>query len=146
MRGSLASRSPPQSRSDVDVGRVDQLDQGRGIHFATRPQLHMAPALACSLDQASRVLQQRTKEEADVDVIPERIDVTKRGVVDAGGRTSVVHQLPHVAATLPHAQEPGFCERPQISPLRTQPDIDRGVAFHRRRKAKNVVHRLLNRA
>ena len=74
----------------------------------------MAPAFARSLQQASRVFQQRTKEEADVDVILERVDVAKRGVVHARGRTSIVHQFAHVAATLPHAHEPGFCERAQI--------------------------------
>jgi pimeloyl-ACP methyl ester carboxylesterase len=101
----------------------------------------VAPALARSLQQASRVVQQRTKEEADVDVILERGDVAKRCVVDAGGRTSVVHQFAYVAATLPHAREPGFRERPQIIALRAQPGIDRGVAFHRRREAKYVFHR-----
>jgi hypothetical protein len=51
-----------------------------------------------------------------------------------------VHQLAHIAATLPHAREPGLYERPQIIPLRTQPGIDRGVVFHRRWEAQYVVH------
>ena len=42
---------------------------GLRIHFTTRPELYVAPALARSLQQPSRVLQQLTKEEADVDVI-----------------------------------------------------------------------------
>ena len=100
-----------------------------GIHFTTRPELHVAPALARSLQQASRVLQQRTKEEADVDVILERVDVAKRRVVDAGGRTSVVHQFAHVAAPLPHAHEPGFCERPQIIALRASQASIAGSRF-----------------
>jgi hypothetical protein len=99
------------------------------------------PALARSLQQASRVLQQRTKEEADVEVILERVDVAKGCVVDAGGRTSVVHQFAHVDATLPHVHEPRFCERPQIIALRAQPDIDRGVVSDRRRETKDVIHR-----
>jgi hypothetical protein len=70
-----------------------------------------------------------------------RSDVAERRVVDAGRRTSVVHQLAHVAATLPHAHEPAFDERPQFIALRAQPDINRGVVFHRRWEAKDVVHR-----
>lgn len=99
----------------------------------------MAPALAGSLEQASGVLQQGTKEEADVDVILERIDVAKRRVGNAGGRTSVVHQFAHVTATSPHAREPGIYEWPQLTLLCAQPGVDRGVPFHRRGKAKDVV-------
>jgi hypothetical protein len=61
------------------------------------------------------------------------------GLSAAGGRTSVVHQFAHVAATPPHAAEPGFCERPQIIGLGAQPGIDCGVACHRRREAKDVL-------
>ena len=53
----VAHRSLPESRPDVDVRRVDELGQRCGIHFTTRPQLNVAPALACSLQQASGVLQ-----------------------------------------------------------------------------------------
>jgi len=45
-----------------------------------------------------------------------------------------------LAATLPHAHEPAFYERPQFIALRAQPDIDRGVVFHRRWEAKDAVH------
>src|SRR5688572_12279016 len=57
-------RSLPESRPNVDVRRVDELGKSCGIYLTARPQLHVAPALARSLQQASRVLQQRTKEEA----------------------------------------------------------------------------------
>ena len=147
-RSESASRTPSrrlpltsESRPNVDVGSVDEPSKTCGIDVTTGPKLHVAPALAGSLQQASRVLQQRTKEEADVDVIFERVDVAERRVVDAGGRTTVVHQLAHVAATLPHAHEPGFDERSQIIALRAQPGIDCGVVFHRRWEAHDVVHR-----
>ena len=65
-RASYARRLLPKSRPDVDVRRVDELRQSRGIHFAARVEPHVAPALARALEQTSRVLQQRTKEEADV--------------------------------------------------------------------------------
>jgi DNA-binding MarR family transcriptional regulator len=91
----------PESPPDVDVRRVDELGQGCGIHFTTRPELHMAPPLARSLQEARRVRKQRTKEETNVDVILERVDIAKRRVVDTGGRTSVVHQFAHVGATVP---------------------------------------------
>jgi hypothetical protein len=50
-------------------------------------------------------------------------------VVDAGGRASVVHQLAHIAAALPHARKPGFYEGTQVIALRAQPCIDRGSCF-----------------
>src|SRR5688572_14793776 len=133
MTGRICDRS--QSRPDVAVRRVNELGQRCSIGLTTRPELYMAPALARSLQQASRVLQQRTKEESDVDMISERINVGECRVVDAGCRTSVVHQLAHVAATLPHAHEPTFDEWPQVIALRAQPDINRGVVFDRRWEA-----------
>jgi hypothetical protein len=62
----------------------------------------VAPALAGSVQQSSRILQQRTKEEADVDVIFERVDVAERRVVDAGRRTTVVHSSRTGAAKIIH--------------------------------------------
>src|SRR5215207_5122110 len=131
------SRSPAESCPDVDVRRVDEPRQGGGVCGTTGPELHVAPALARSLQQAGGVLQQRTKEEADVDVILVRDDVAERRVADASGRTSVVDQFAHVAATFAHAYEPGLCERPQIIALRAQPGVDRRVALHCRREAKD---------
>jgi hypothetical protein len=130
-----------ESRPDVDVRGIDGPGQGGSINVATRPELHVAAALAGSLEQAGRVLQQRTKKEADVDVILERVDVGEPGVADAGGRTAIVHQFADVIALLPHAHEPLFGDLPQPIALRTEPDIDRRVACDRRRKAKYVVHR-----
>jgi hypothetical protein len=124
----------------TDRRYADELGKSGGVNLTTRPQLHMAPALARSLQQASRVPQQRTEEEADVDVIFERVDVAKRRVVDAGGRTSVVHQLAHIAAALPHAREPRFHEGTQVIALRTQPAIDRRIVFYRRWEAQDVIH------
>jgi pimeloyl-ACP methyl ester carboxylesterase len=118
------------------------LRERRGIHVAIGTEFHVAPALASSLQQPSRVFQQRAKEEADVDVILERVDIAKRAIADAGSRTSVVHQFAHVAATLPHACEPDFRERPQILPLRSEPGVDGRVVFHCCREAKYVVHRV----
>jgi hypothetical protein len=34
-----------------------------------------------------------------------------------------VHQFAHVAATLPHAHEPGFCEWPQIIASRDEASL-----------------------
>jgi hypothetical protein len=73
-------------------------------------ELHVPPALARAFQQAGRIGQQRTKEEADVDVIPERGNVAECGLADARGRAAVVHQLAHVVAAAPHAREPG-CTR-----------------------------------
>src|SRR6185503_12704689 len=81
------ARSLSESRPDVDVRRVDELGKGCGIYLMTRPQFHVAPALARALEQANRVLQQRTEKKADVDVIFERIDVAKGRVADASRRT-----------------------------------------------------------
>src|SRR5262245_34530337 len=100
----------------------------------------MPAALPRSLEQSRRIIQQRAKEEADIDVIPECVDVAKRRVSDTRGRTTVVHQFAHVGATLPHAHEPGFCERSKIIALRAQPGIDCRVALHRRWESKYVVH------
>lgn len=44
----------------LEVGGIDKLGQGGGINFATRPELHVPPALARSLQQPSRIFQQRT--------------------------------------------------------------------------------------
>jgi hypothetical protein len=131
LAGTNSHRSLPESRPDVDVRRFNELGQRSGINLTTRPDLHVAASLARSLQQASRILQQRAKEKANVDMISERSDVAERCVVDAGSRTSVVHQLTHIAATLPHTGEPAFYERPEFIALRAQPDIDRGIVFHR---------------
>src|SRR5262245_9794790 len=40
--------------------------------------------IARAFEQSSRVVQQRTEEEPDVDVVPERVDVAERRVADAG--------------------------------------------------------------
>src|ERR1700733_6443393 len=100
----------------------------------------MAPALAGSLQQASRVGEQRAEEQADVDMIFERVDVAKRRVADAGRWTSVVHQLAHIAAARPHALEPRFHERTKVIALRAQPAIDRRIVFHRRWEPQYVIH------
>jgi hypothetical protein len=100
----------------------------------------VAPALPCPFQEASRVIQERAEEEADVDVIRVRADVAECGIVDAGGRTSVVHQLAHITATSPHAREPSLCEGPQIFALCSQPGVNRSVVFHRRREAQHVIH------
>jgi hypothetical protein len=100
----------------------------------------VAHAFARSLQEAGRVLQRRTMEEADVHVISERVDVSEGRVLDTGDRAAVVHQLPHVVATLPHSREPLFCERPQLIPLAAQPRVNRRVPFHRSGEPQQAVH------
>lgn len=130
---------------DVDVCRIDELRQGGGIERLTGPQFHVAPAFAGPLEQPSRVGQQHPKEEADVDVIAERVHVSKCGIADAGGRAAVVHQLADVVSALPHPREPRFDQRPEIVTLGAQPGVDRGRVRHGRRQAKDVIHWFLSR-
>jgi len=130
-----------ESRPDVDIRRVDEMGKSDGINITTGPQLYVTPALARSLQQTSRVLQRRTEEEANVDVVLVCVDVAEARITDAGGRTPVVHEFAHVIGTSPHAREPGLYERPQIRALRAQPGIDRAVVLYGRREAQDVVHR-----
>lgn len=131
---------PGESRSHVAVGRFDELGQRVGVHLAPGAQLHVSPALARALEQVTRIVQQRSKEESDVDVILEHAHIAKRGIADAGGRTTVVHQLAHVGAALAHALERHGRERPKKITLPAQPEIDRRIAFDRSRKPENVTH------
>src|SRR6478752_9401136 len=70
----------PEPHPDVAVRCVDEPRQRCSIDLTTRPEFHVATALARSLEQASGVRQQRTKEKSDVDVILERVDVAERSV------------------------------------------------------------------
>ena len=94
-------------------------------------ELHVPPTPTRALEEVGRVCQQGAKEKADVDVFAEDVDVSKRGVTDARGWMSVVHELAHVIATAAHAVEPRDRKRAQVVALRVQPRIDRGVVLHR---------------
>ena len=132
--------SLPESRFDIDVCRIDESGEGAGIDFATRPELHVAAPFASPFQELRRVVEQRTKEEADVDVILVGVDVPKGGVTKAGGRTAVVHQFANVPAKVPHACEPRLYERAQVVALPAEPGVDRRVMFHRGREPEDVFH------
>ena len=51
-----AETSLSESRLEVDVRRADKLGECCGIDLTIRPELHVAPAVARSLEQANRVV------------------------------------------------------------------------------------------
>jgi hypothetical protein len=136
----FSSLTLTETHSDVHVRHLDEVIERRGIHLTAGPELHVPHAFARSLQQSGRIFEQRAVEEPDVDVIFECVDVPEGRVVDAGGRHSVVHQLAHVAATLPHACKPLLHKRSEVVALSVQPAIDQGVALRRRRKSQYTVH------
>src|SRR5690606_4519720 len=131
--------SPPEAGLDVAVGLADEPGERGGVDLDARPELAVPAERAGPLQQARRVHQQGTEEEADVDVALEGVDVGEGRVAHAGGRAAVVHQLAHIAAALAHALEPGLNEGAQIGSLRAQPRVDLGIVLHRGGEAKDVV-------
>jgi hypothetical protein len=55
------------------------------LYVLAGSKLHVAHAFTRSLQQVSRISEQRPVEEADVDVIFERVDVAEGRIVAAGG-------------------------------------------------------------
>src|SRR5262245_6079809 len=70
----------------------------------------------------------------------ERVDVAKGCIVDASSWHSVVHQLAHVAATVPHPRKPFLHKPSEVVALTAQPAIDCGVVLRGRWKSKYAVH------
>ena len=80
-------------------------------------------------------------EEADVDVVPEHVDIRERGIVDAHGGMVIVQQLADVVAALPHAREPCPRNRAEIARALLQPRVDGRVALQSSGKLQNLLDR-----
>ena len=100
------NRSSTESVRNIDECRLDELRERCVVDLTTGRELHVSPTPTRAFEEVGRVWQQGAKEEADVDVFGEDVDVSKRSVADARGRMSVVHELADVVATSPHAGEP----------------------------------------
>ena len=120
-----------QPRSDIQVRGLDQLAQRDDVDLAAGPQFHVAHAFATAFQKTRVILECRTVEKADVDMVAKYVDVPERRVLHARRRTAVVHQLPDIIATLTHLGKPLRGKRSQIIWPTAQPGVNRGVVFHR---------------
>src|SRR3989442_15191627 len=100
----------------------------------------MAHPLAATLEQASGIPQLCAKEESDIDVGPEDIDVAEWHILDARDGTAVMHQLPDIVATLSHPDKPLTRNCFQLSHLFVQPDVNSGLPSDRSGEPKHPVH------
>ena len=139
--GCLSTGLRLQPRLDFPIRCFDQVDQCRGIDLEARPQLYVAAHLPGSFQQTGGVPQHRAAEESDVHMVFEDVHITEAGVLDASGRTAVMHQLLHIVATLAHAPKPSLRDRMQLVRFLGQPGIDLGVVFRCSIKAEDSIHR-----
>lgn len=94
-------------------------------------QLHVPASLACSFEQAGRVVEQRSEEEVDADVRSVDADVSERCIVNTRRRAAVVHQFANIVTAGAKHVEPLLRQRPRLEPA-----IDRRVVPDCRRKSK----------
>ena len=106
------------------------------VEVNTGLQLHVTHVLSASLEQSGRIGDMRAEEEAYVDVRCERIDVAESRVPRARGGMTVVQQLAHVIAALPHAVEPRARKRAERTWTVAEPGVNRRVSLDRGRKAQ----------
>jgi hypothetical protein len=66
-------------------------------------------------------------KKADVDVRSEHIHVTKRRILDAGGRMAVVQELGNILAAVAHPGEPLTRNRCEPGAARFEPPVNPGV-------------------
>ena len=85
-------------------------------------------------------MQCRAMEKAHVDVSCEDIDVSKGRVFYADSRVTVMQELPHIVATLPHPCKPFPCDRVQLIRLSTEPHVDGRVAAGGAVESEKRVH------
>src|SRR4249919_2741838 len=80
----------------VGVCNMDELSQGRIIDLLAGPELDVPHELARTFQQAACIREFGATKEADVHVVPERIDVTECGISDTRRGMTVMQQLPYV--------------------------------------------------
>ena len=120
----------PEASSHAGVRGLDQIAQRFIVDLSIRPEFDMPHCLAAAFQQTAWIGQAGAKEEADIDVFPERGNAAKRRIPDARGRMAVMQQLAHVVAALPHLLEPCPCDGTQLGRTLAHPAIDSRIAFH----------------
>lgn len=112
------------SSSDEGLKRLFGWRQARG-------NFDMSHEASGTLQQAGRVLYDAAKEEADVDVGPKCIDVTKCEVPDARGGVAIMEHLQNVRPTRAHLLEPFLSKGAQIARPLSKPTPDLGIIPYR---------------
>jgi len=124
----------------VGVCDVDELSQRDIIHRVARPELDVPHELAGAFEQTVRVGEFGAAKEADIHVVPERIDVTKRGVSNACRRMSVMQELPDIVSAIAHDLEPALRDQPQFARMFAHPRIDGWLSLDRTVKPQDWAH------
>ncbi|HEX3912321.1 MAG TPA: hypothetical protein VHW71_02335 [Steroidobacteraceae bacterium] len=78
-------------------------------------------------------------EEANVDMIFERIDVSERRISHACDRAAIVHQLSDIVTALAHPQKPLPRDGTQLDRAIRQPSIDGGIPCDASGEPENVL-------
>ena len=98
----------------------------------------MPHVLAGTLKQTRGIVQRRAVKEADIDVIPEGVDVSKRRILHACDGATIVHELADVGAAVPHVFKPGPRQPSQFVRRLGEPGIDLGVSMDRAVEPKEL--------
>jgi len=124
----------------VGAGDVNELFQGDIVDRLAGPKLDVPHEPAGAFEQALGIRQLGAAKEADIHVIPERIDVTECGICDARRRMAVMQQLPNVVPAGTHDLEPAPCNRPQLPGMLAHPDLDGWFPLDRTVKPQKSAH------
>jgi hypothetical protein len=107
---------------------MDQPSQCLGVDVRVRPELHVAHEPTVAFQEALRVCNLRSTEEADIDVRLEGIDIGERGATHTYGRGAIMQELSNIAATPSHDVKPALRDGPQLTRVLRHPAIHRTIA------------------
>jgi hypothetical protein len=100
----------------------------------------MAHELAGAFQETMWMRNLGPTKKTDIDVSPERIDISKCRVTNARGRMTVMRQLSNIVSAGTDDLEPPPSDISQLVPMPVHPDFDRRISFHRARQPKESNH------
>ena len=101
----------------------------------------MPHKLAGALEQTVGIRDLCPKEEPDVDVIPEGVDVSERRITDTRRRMAIMEQLSNIVSAAADDLEPAPSDSPKLARMFTHPGLDRWISFGPAGKPKKSDHR-----
>jgi len=98
-------------------------------------------AFAGAFQKASRVVEHRPVEEADIYMNAEGVDVPKGRISHARSGMAVVQKLANVGPAAAHLFKPWLGEPSQLVIRLGKPGVDAGVSLNGAREPQELAHR-----